>query len=403
MMISDDTTPDNFTRYMINRVERAIAAIEALVKAALPRMRKGGRIILLTNSLWTFAVTKASNRGYHALVVKHQALGHRAQEVCPNSHHLCLHPSANLNLQVLNEYGIELSFLINRIVDDSSPLNWETLRDTVNSYASNGYNVEMLRKIGARVGAVAAVGMNHRDTEEEALIYDKALMALLHAPQHWGFDEYRDADPLSNLLVINTCFTDRYNANLPGDPPLPPVSWRFAPPQSYAPANPSTHHGGPPQPQHRDESVQQEHDLVITWIRQKVNHEVPLDGKVALVLDSGRSDGVTQEVCLELARLGAKVALAYDGGGESGSRARQVIEKVVLAGGQAIGVCGLPYRSVAYTDKQGDHDYYIGDMVTQALKSFGAGKFHVIGMYLLHTTLTPASRQSSWFCFGGLF
>lgn len=82
-MIADDGTFDEFTRYMISRVDRAITATDALIKAAIPRMGKGGRIIVLTNSLWPLAVTEASYNDGNPVVAKNQALtGLLAQEVC---------------------------------------------------------------------------------------------------------------------------------------------------------------------------------------------------------------------------------------------------------------------------------------------------------------------------------
>lgn len=81
-LVPDNSTFDAFSRYMIGRVDRALTVMEALIKGAIPKMRRGGRIILLTNSLWMLAVTEASYSEDHPLVARNQALSRRAQEVC---------------------------------------------------------------------------------------------------------------------------------------------------------------------------------------------------------------------------------------------------------------------------------------------------------------------------------
>lgn len=75
-------TYDDFVRYIVRRVDRAIASIEALVKAALHWMRPGSKIIVLVNSLWTLALTESA---YHDgdLVAKNRELMEKlSQEVC---------------------------------------------------------------------------------------------------------------------------------------------------------------------------------------------------------------------------------------------------------------------------------------------------------------------------------
>lgn len=355
--------------------------MDVLIKAAIPRMKKGGRIILLTNSLWMLAVTEAAYHDDHPLIVKNQALGLQAKEVCfPIRFPV---PSLlNSIKQIMENHGIELSFLLNRIIHDARPLNWKSLRDTINHYAYNGYTVDMLRKIGSRLAAIAAVGMNYRNKEDEAVIYDNVLAELLHTPCHWGNKRPRGRADITQSSAIDMCFTDRYKAKLADDPTLPQPGWFLEPPPRYMNRVRGRIHRG--LSRFHGSTTGGDHNPVDVWIEETVMKEVPLAAKVALILDSGRSDGVTEEVCLELARLGASIALTYVGEGENCSKANQLVENVRLAGGQAIALHGLPYRSANYTDKEGDGDSYIGDLVSQALKAFDAKQLHVIGMYLIH-------------------
>ncbi|HEY4669910.1 MAG TPA: 3-oxoacyl-[acyl-carrier-protein] reductase [Tepidiformaceae bacterium] len=58
-----------------------------------------------------------------------------------------------------------------------------------------------------------------------------------------------------------------------------------------------------------------------------------LDGRVALV--TGGSRGIGRAICLELARCGARVAVNYQ---SSEGAARQVVEEITSAGGEAIAI-----------------------------------------------------------------
>lgn len=287
----------------------------------------------------------------------------------------------------MEKHGIELSFLLNRIVLDARPINWKNLRDTINHYALNGYSVDMLRKVGSRVAAIAVVGNNCRNKQEEAMIYDKVLAKLLHTPCPWDGSGSQNEDHSHQSKVIRKCLADRYKAEHANDAPVADSGafdagqpdWRVEVMLSYA-------QGIPRRFSEKGFRLncgltEEEYDSTKTWLG-KVVREMPLVGMVALVLDSGRHDGVTEEVCLELARLGANIALTYVNEGENRAKASELIEMILLAGGQAIALDGVPYRSETYTDKAGDEDNYIGDLVFRALKAFDSKQLHVIGMHL---------------------
>lgn len=107
----------------------------------------------------------------------------------------------------------------------------------------------------------------------------------------------------------------------------------------------------------------------------------PLSGKVAVVLDSGRDDGVTEACSLELARLGASVAVTYvpDHAGACEEMVLKLIRDIRAAGGVATMVQGLPFRSEKYSCAELETDIYIGELMDLVLNEFGAKKVDCIG------------------------
>ncbi|ROV93151.1 hypothetical protein VMCG_08731 [Cytospora schulzeri] len=363
-MIADDSTFDDFIRYMIGRVDRAITATDALIKAAIPRMKQGGRIIFLTNSLWPLAITEASYCDDHPIIVKNQAL------------------TQHLAKEVMQKHGIELSFLLNRITPDTRPINWKSLRDTINHYAFNGYSADMLCKLGSRVAAIAAVGNIRREKKNEATIYDNVLAELLHTPCHWGDDKSENRDYWGFMKAMGECLADRYKAKQADDPQLALIDAHVRRPDSrlgyrLRAAEDQHYHGISVELGFDGRVIGDEPKDTKIWM-EKVIMEVPLAGKVALVLHAGRSDGVTGEVCLELARLGASIALTYVDVGDMRAVAEELVEKIRLSGGQAVALGGIPYRSETYSDKESDQDSYVGDLVLKALKAFDSKQLHLI-------------------------
>ncbi|KUI54557.1 hypothetical protein VP1G_01993 [Cytospora mali] len=373
VVIADDTTFDNFIRYMIGRVDRAITATEALIKAAVPRMREGGRIIVLTNSLWAIATTEASYNG-NLLVDKNHAL------------------TESLAQEVMEEHGIEISFLVNRIISGIRPIHWKSLCQDINHFACNGYSLDMLCKVSTRVAVIAAFGKNGPTNQEESIIYDRVLAAMLHTPCHWDAEKIQDKDLLQHHHAIYNCLADRYKTEHDGcnEPPSTPgvffgsvsglgkrlgrileaveresegiQSCQY---QCLDPMAPIDDHS---------EKTNKSHMIWVT----EVLKEVPLAGKVAFVLDSGRHDGVAAKVCQELARLGAMIALTYVDEGENRAKAEELVEKIRLGGGQALALDGVPYRSGIYSDRENGQDSYIEQLAFRALRAFGAKQFHVI-------------------------
>lgn len=124
-------------------------------------------------------------------------------------------------------------------------------------------------------------------------------------------------------------------------------------------------------------------DLANAQCSSDANSEeyLPLLDLAALVLDSGRRDGATEACCLELARHGARVAIACDAndGSSFDTMSHSISEKLQDATGAVIPVFGIPYRSEMYTDYKSGGPRYIGRIVEDALDWLDAEEFQVIG------------------------
>lgn len=110
-----------------------------------------------------------------------------------------------------------------------------------------------------------------------------------------------------------------------------------------------------------------------------------LNGAVALVLDSGRRDGVTEACCLELAQQGCHVALVFDGSSVSFEAAYGVARKIKKAKGKCEIVPGCPYRYEAYSNGGEGAIGYLEKTVQRALTVLGASGFDIIGNISLLT------------------
>lgn len=109
----------------------------------------------------------------------------------------------------------------------------------------------------------------------------------------------------------------------------------------------------------------------------------PLCDKAALVLDTGRDDGVTEACCLELARLGARIALSFEGADCGCEAAFQIVQNVKEAGGEIVAIEGIPYRYEIYSDGATSDSGFIDNIAHHALAVLEVGVFDLIGK---HTT-----------------
>lgn len=108
-----------------------------------------------------------------------------------------------------------------------------------------------------------------------------------------------------------------------------------------------------------------------------VSDDEGLEGSLALVLDSGRRDGVTEACCRELSRQGCRIALVYDAP-DGYEAAFSVKRGITEAGGKCEIVGGCPFRYEAYSNGD-DAVRYIGKTIRRALLVLEAERFNIIG------------------------
>lgn len=96
-----------------------------------------------------------------------------------------------------------------------------------------------------------------------------------------------------------------------------------------------------------------------------------LNSTIALVLDSGRRDGITEACCLELARLGARVLLTSTTNTDDSNNGAPKVFDIIE---------GLPYRSETYSGNSSDDEVVlVGSLVRKALEDYGVENFDIIG------------------------
>lgn len=114
--------------------------------------------------------------------------------------------------------------------------------------------------------------------------------------------------------------------------------------------------------------------------------ECALANCVALILHSGRHDGVTQACCWELARLGSKVAVLFSyTDSTTATGIKEVISLVERSGGKAVAIAGLPFWTVANVPGKSKLLFH-GKAIQRALEALNSHSFDIIGMFCFHTT-----------------
>lgn len=138
---------------------------------------------------------------------------------------------------------------------------------------------------------------------------------------------------------------------------------------------------------------------------------MPLSGLCALVLDSGRNDGITAACCEGLSKMGAKLAFTFVGNDDDDgvTMAGHLIEKLSQAGGTVVAVGGVPYRRRSYS-AQPDGVLFIEELIDQALHDLGHSHIDILSKFkffahqlprvnnsylLSRTSIIPFSRSSS--------
>lgn len=105
-----------------------------------------------------------------------------------------------------------------------------------------------------------------------------------------------------------------------------------------------------------------------------------LDGKVALV--TGASRGIGAEIAKQLAKEGARVAVNYSG---SQSKAEEVVNEIVAAGGQAFAI------QASVSDAEN-----VTDMVKQTIDQFGSVDILVNNAGITRDNLLMRMKESEW-------
>lgn len=147
----------------------------------------------------------------------------------------------------------------------------------------------------------------------------------------------------------------------------------------------------------RNQFLQQCNHLGIDWTSSKhddternlgtggswsatTSDELPLSARCAIVLDSGRDDGVTEACCERLSRMGAKVAVTFVGDeAEDGAMMIcDLVERLCQAGGWAVAIRGIPYRTMSYSE-QPPGVRFVEELINQALHDLGRNQFDIVG------------------------
>ena len=105
-----------------------------------------------------------------------------------------------------------------------------------------------------------------------------------------------------------------------------------------------------------------------------------LDGKAALV--TGASRGIGAEIAKQLAKEGARVAVNYSG---SQSKAEEVVNDIVAAGGQAFAI------QASVSDAEN-----VTDMVKQTIEQFGSVDILVNNAGITRDNLLMRMKESEW-------
>ncbi len=105
-----------------------------------------------------------------------------------------------------------------------------------------------------------------------------------------------------------------------------------------------------------------------------------LDGKAALV--TGASRGIGAEIAKQLAKEGARVAVNYSG---SQSKAEEVVNEIIAAGGQAFAI------QASVSDAEN-----VTEMVKQTIEQFGSVDILVNNAGITRDNLLMRMKESEW-------
>ncbi|KAF3767227.1 hypothetical protein M406DRAFT_69389 [Cryphonectria parasitica EP155] len=349
--ISDDAPFDSFVEDLYNRRQQSTDAVLAICDAirALPnRRRKDMKIIVLQNSS-----TWPSHSGAEAARGKDGHLTPSAESQTKEAAYC---------KDLRDSVGIELSFVMNAVVPHMKPSVDDNWRVTLNCFSRRGFSNWEKRQIGIDLARRVAFGENGPTPEQKEELYDKVLEQFLRS--RMLFRQYS----LSEILLWNReqmlrSFTSSRKVSCP--------------PQIETPARIILE--PPPEIVEGTITEQEMGNDVESAMELTANPPPALAGKVALILDSGRGDGVTEATCLELARLGAKVGVTYVPSVQGCEMALRVVQEIRRNGGKAQKVPGIPFRSKNYSYPDGGDDTnYIHELLGLLVDSLQVSQIDII-------------------------
>lgn len=384
--IAEEVPFETYLSYLFSRVRRSIGAAAATIEAVYPSIKAQGRIILIIGPLTLLAVNGHEGWTDPGLLAEYRLLtGEFFSRVCHASarsivsKYLFKLTVRGVLVQVNRNNNISLHIITGDPTISIQAVPTRAWRDGLNQLATHGYSRDMNRIIGCRIARAVAWGDRRLTGREADAIYSQVLVRLQRMRQ--GFTLKTRIESLQTI-ISRAQFLKRILHHAENRGPDTPGGGRrngITEVQSTADI-PSVSTSSQPQP------------LLIPKLKhmfpglQRLS-DIPLRGQVALVLHSGRRDGVTEACCLELAQLGATVAFTYTQGEvRSKEMANNILGKIMEAKGAAaiataIDIPAVPYRYEIYTERPHEDVKFIDGAVKYVLGYFQINKFDIIGMF----------------------
>ncbi|KAJ4390162.1 hypothetical protein N0V93_007636 [Gnomoniopsis smithogilvyi] len=320
-------TFENYTKYLAGLAQRAIAGMNAICRAwkREPQAnQKSRRIIVLRNSLFWLSLmySDPSVNGLETVAREQQS----TQE---------LHNE-------LKDVGIDLIIRMEEIRPHDSAFVEIQWRSSLNNFFHLGHKKLVKRQIGIDLAMTIAYGNTGPEADERDELYDRVLEWFLPTCllQH---DSPIDIRCLRRYDFLKQCIDLG-------------IGWR----SSWLDENKEKPESGESSGSADEESL-------------------PLSGRCALVLDSGRDDGITAACCEGLSNMGATVALTFVGDtyDDGATRANRLVETLSQAGGKVVAVGGIPYRMKTRSEQPAGVRF-VEELIDQVLRDLGHKQFDIV-------------------------
>lgn len=248
-------------------------------------------------------------------------------------------------LQFKECYGIDLVFQpVRQIAPHDASCKEAEWRAATNDFYKLGHRQSVKWAIGIDLATCVVYGDSRipsQDSPSEEYkdeLYDRVFKAWSPSTMAFGYLENERVNVVVREAIIQAI--EAYNA----------VTWRDT--DELEPEY-SEYHGPKKSEEEKD--------------RNPEDNPFPFKDSKVLIIDSGREDGLTTEICCSLCELGATVALAV----EPNVRGRRIANSVHAKCRKGLGlVCvirGLPYRSKSHA-LQPDDVFFPEDIIDEALR-----------------------------------